>query len=162
MDIVQSTLSHHMKVLTDNGVVTATRSGKWTIYSVNRPVLQEAAGRLEVFLKEAEHAEKSDIAARARITLAEEKVQEEIKKSLAADKARETDHGKTETGIEKAGGAELPASASAFSAGAEEQERSASTVEPGTGMREQAAGSHEPSGKKKGKKGKKSKKAGKK
>ena len=89
-------------------------------------------------------------------------MQEEIKKSLAADKALETDHGKTETGIEKAGGAELPASASAFSAGAEEQERSASTVEPGTGMREQAAGSHEPSGKKKGKKGKKSKKAGKK
>lgn len=167
MDIVQSTLSHHMKVLTDNGVVTATRSGKWTIYSVNRPVLQEAAGRLEVFLKEAEHAEKSDIAARARITLAEEKVQEEKKKSLAADKAREADHGKTEIGIEKAGGAELPASASAFSAGAEEQavgeqERSASTVEPGAGMREQAAGSHGPSGKKKGKKGKKSKKAGKK
>ena len=82
MDIVQSTLSHHMKVLTDNGVVTATRSGKWTIYSVNRPVLQEAAERLEAFLSEAEHAEKSDIAIRARATVAEEKLQEEKKKSL--------------------------------------------------------------------------------
>ena len=88
MDIVQSTLSHHMKVLTDNGVVTATRSGKWTIYSVNRPVLQDAAERLEAFLSEAEHAEKSDIAIRARATVAEERVQEEKKKILISEEVR--------------------------------------------------------------------------
>jgi ArsR family transcriptional regulator len=169
MDIVQSTLSHHMKVLTDNGVVTATRSGKWTIYSVNRPVLQEAAGRLEAFLSEAEHAEKSDIAIRARATVAEEKVQEEKKKSLISEEGRETDHGKPEIRIEEqAGGAhELPAPAAESSAGTVEQaagghERPASAVEPVAGMREQTAGVHEPSGKKKGKKGKKSKKGGKK
>lgn len=149
MDIVQSTLSHHMKVLTDNGVVTATRSGKWTIYSVNRPVLQEAAGRLEAFLSEAEHAERSDIAARARTALSEEKVKEEKKKSLIAEKVR---------GAESAVG---PV------AGMREQtdgvhEQPAQAVEPVAGMREQTAGAHEPSGKKKGKKGKKSKKGGKK
>ena len=149
MDIVQSTLSHHMKVLTDNGVVTATRSGKWTIYSVNRPVLQEAAERLEAFLSEAEHAEKSDIAIRARATVAEERVQEEKKKSLISEEVR---------GAESAVGPVV---------GMREQtdgvhEQSASAVEPVAGMREQMAGEHGPSGKKKGKKGKKSKKGGKK
>ena len=149
MDIVQSTLSHHMKVLTDNGVVTATRSGKWTIYSVNRPVLQEAAERLEAFLSEAEHAEKSDIAIRARATVAEERVQEEKKKILISEEVR---------GAESAVG---PV------AGMREQtdgvhEQPAQAVEPVAGMREQTAGAHEPSGKKKGKKGKKSKKGGKK
>ena len=189
-EIVQSTLSHHMKVLTDNGVVTATRSGKWTIYSVNRPVLQEAAERLEAFLSEAEHAEKSDIAIRARATVAEEKLQEEKKKSLIFGEAREADHGKPEIRIEEqAGGAhELPAPDAEFSTGAGEQasgvhkrpvsavepvagmreqtdgvhERPAQAAEPVAGMREQTAGAHEPSGKKKGKKGKKSKKGGKK
>ncbi len=149
MDIVQSTLSHHMKVLTDNGVVTATRSGKWTIYSVNRPVLQDAAERLEAFLSEAEHAEKSDIAIRARATVAEERVQEEKKKILISEEVR---------GAESAVG---PV------AGMREQtdgvhEQPAQAVEPVAGMREQTAGAHEPSGKKKGKKGKKSKKGGKK
>lgn len=149
MDIVQSTLSHHMRVLTDNGVVTATRSGKWTIYSVNRPVLQEAAERLEAFLSEAEHAEKSDIAIRARATVAEERVQEEKKKSLISEEAR---------GAESAVGPVV---------GMREQtdsvhEQSASAVGPVAGMREQMAGEHGPSGKKKGKKGKKSKKGGKK
>ena len=149
MDIVQSTLSHHMKVLTDNGVVTATRSGKWTIYSVNRPVLQDAAERLEAFLSEAEHAEKSDIAIRARASVAEERVQEEKKKSLISEEVR---------GAESAVG---PV------AGMREQtdgvhEQPALAVEPVAGMREQTAGVHEPSGKKKGKKGKKSKKGGKK
>lgn len=150
MDIVQSTLSHHMKVLTDNGVVTATRSGKWTIYSVNRPVLQEAAERLEAFLREAEHAEKSDIAARARAAVAEEKGQEEKKKSLISGEAREADRGKSEIRIEeKAAGAHEPlASASEFSAGTVEQaagvhERPAPTVESVAGMREQTDGVYE-------------------
>ena len=149
LQVTQPTLSHHMKVLTDNGVVTATRSGKWTIYSVNRPVLQEAAERLEAFLSEAEHAEKSDIAIRARATVAEERVQEEKKKSLISEEVR---------GAESAVG---PV------AGMREQtdgvhERPAQAAEPVAGMREQTAGAHEPSGKKKGKKGKKSKKGGKK
>ena len=141
----------NMKVLTDNGVVTATRSGKWTIYSVNRPVLQEAAERLEAFLSEAEHAEKSDIAARVRATVAEERVQEEKKKSLISEKVRGADRGKPESRIEgQAGGVhEPPASAVEFSTGSGKQatgvhEPPVPTVETVAGMREQMAGEHGP------------------
>jgi DNA-binding transcriptional ArsR family regulator len=35
LDIAQSTLSHHMKVLADAGLVDVERSGKWTHYSIN-------------------------------------------------------------------------------------------------------------------------------
>jgi DegV family protein with EDD domain len=31
----QSTLSHHMKILTDSGIVAAKKSGKWTYYTIN-------------------------------------------------------------------------------------------------------------------------------
>ncbi len=36
IDIVQSTLSHHMKSLVDAGVVCAKRQGKWAYYSLNQ------------------------------------------------------------------------------------------------------------------------------
>ncbi len=35
LEISQSTLSHHMKILCDAGVVTARKEGKWTHYSIN-------------------------------------------------------------------------------------------------------------------------------
>ena len=35
MDIGQSTLSHHMKILCDSGVVKARKEGKWTHYSIS-------------------------------------------------------------------------------------------------------------------------------
>ena len=31
----QSTLSHHMKILVDSGIVNARKEGKWTYYSIN-------------------------------------------------------------------------------------------------------------------------------
>ena len=34
-DITQPTLSHHMKILTDSGIVVARKDGKWTHYSVS-------------------------------------------------------------------------------------------------------------------------------
>jgi ArsR family transcriptional regulator len=46
LDIVQSTLSHHMKTLTQAGVVTATRHGKWVCYSLNLEVLRKADRRI--------------------------------------------------------------------------------------------------------------------
>ena len=49
LDIVQSTLSHHMKSLTDAGVVTAVRHGKWTYYSLNTECLSGAAAFLEEY-----------------------------------------------------------------------------------------------------------------
>jgi ArsR family transcriptional regulator len=31
----QSTLSHHMKILTNSGIVNARKEGKWTYYSIS-------------------------------------------------------------------------------------------------------------------------------
>ena len=35
LQISQSTLSYHMKILCDSGVVTGRKEGKWTHYSIN-------------------------------------------------------------------------------------------------------------------------------
>lgn len=35
LNIGQSTLSHHMKILVQSGVVTARNEGKWTYYSIS-------------------------------------------------------------------------------------------------------------------------------
>ncbi|MCL2600881.1 MAG: metalloregulator ArsR/SmtB family transcription factor [Treponema sp.] len=32
----QSTLSHHMKILVESGIVSARKDGKWTHYSIDR------------------------------------------------------------------------------------------------------------------------------
>lgn len=36
LNIVQSTLSHHMKILCDSGFVDSYRDGKWMHYSLNQ------------------------------------------------------------------------------------------------------------------------------
>ena len=41
MDIVQSTLSHHMKILTEAGIVKCRKQGKWSYYSVDRKLQTE-------------------------------------------------------------------------------------------------------------------------
>lgn len=35
MRISQSTLSHHMKILCDSGIVTGRKEGKWIYYSIS-------------------------------------------------------------------------------------------------------------------------------
>lgn len=35
LDISQPTLSHHMKILCDSGLVTGRKEGKWIHYSIN-------------------------------------------------------------------------------------------------------------------------------
>lgn len=35
LNIVQSTLSHHMRILCESGLVDSTRNGKWMHYSLN-------------------------------------------------------------------------------------------------------------------------------
>lgn len=35
MDISQSTLSHHMKILCDSGIVSGRKDGKWMYYSIS-------------------------------------------------------------------------------------------------------------------------------
>lgn len=47
---VQSTLSHHLKILVDAKVLNARRDGKWTHYSINQDcakVIKEYGGVLE-------------------------------------------------------------------------------------------------------------------
>lgn len=35
MNISQSTLSHHMKILCESGIVVSRKEGKWTYYSIS-------------------------------------------------------------------------------------------------------------------------------
>lgn len=44
LDLPQSSLSYHMKILCDSGLVTDRRDGKWTYYSINRSGCMFAAG----------------------------------------------------------------------------------------------------------------------
>jgi ArsR family transcriptional regulator len=39
-DITQPSLSHHMKILCDCGLVNGRKEGKWTYYSLNNEVVQ--------------------------------------------------------------------------------------------------------------------------
>lgn len=60
LNIGQSTLSHHMKILCDSGVVSGRREGKWTHYSLNPLGSKEAVRRLWQLTKpdgSAEHFE---------------------------------------------------------------------------------------------------------
>ena len=40
-NITQPTLSHHMKILCDSGLVASRRDGKWTYYSLNCAIFKE-------------------------------------------------------------------------------------------------------------------------
>lgn len=41
MDFGQSTLSHHMKILLNAGVVQARKNGKWTYYTLQRGAYEQ-------------------------------------------------------------------------------------------------------------------------
>jgi len=47
MQIAQSTLSHHMKILADSGIVSARKNGKWTYYSISAAGCEKAAKLLK-------------------------------------------------------------------------------------------------------------------
>jgi ArsR family transcriptional regulator len=51
LDIAQSTLSHHMKVLVEAKVVTSERVGKWIHYSVN-PLMVDRLDRFVTALRQ--------------------------------------------------------------------------------------------------------------
>lgn len=42
LEITQPTLSHHMKILCDSGIVTSRNEGKWTYYSISETGSQYA------------------------------------------------------------------------------------------------------------------------
>ena len=41
MNITQPTLSHHMKILSETGLVTVRKEGKWTYYSISCCMFKE-------------------------------------------------------------------------------------------------------------------------
>ncbi|MEG0251419.1 MAG: metalloregulator ArsR/SmtB family transcription factor [Christensenellaceae bacterium] len=47
VQIGQSTLSHHMKILVDSGIVCARKEGKWTHYSISNEGVQTAQDLLK-------------------------------------------------------------------------------------------------------------------
>jgi len=47
LNIVQSTLSHHMKILVESGVVLARKEGKWIHYSLSEQGCENAVTLLE-------------------------------------------------------------------------------------------------------------------
>lgn len=51
LNISQSTLSHHMKILCDSGIVAPRREGKWTYYSIHRENREQALLLLERITK---------------------------------------------------------------------------------------------------------------
>lgn len=47
MNITQPTLSHHMKILCDSGIVEARKEGKWIHYSISQEGVKEAQKYLD-------------------------------------------------------------------------------------------------------------------
>ena len=47
LNISQPTLSHHMGILCDAGIVTGRKEGKWTHYSINRDGVEETSMLLQ-------------------------------------------------------------------------------------------------------------------
>ena len=46
LDLAQSRLSWHLKTLSDAGIISGRREGRWNYYSLNPDVLTEAGGIL--------------------------------------------------------------------------------------------------------------------
>ena len=46
VSVSQPTLSHHMKILVDSGIVSARKEGKWTYYSISKSGSKTAVKRL--------------------------------------------------------------------------------------------------------------------
>lgn len=51
LEIAQSTLSHHMKILVDSGIVSAQKNGKWTNYSISESGIVHAKELLSEITK---------------------------------------------------------------------------------------------------------------
>lgn len=52
MNITQPTLSHHMKILCDSGIVKGRKEGKWMHYSISQDGIEEAQKYLDFFKSE--------------------------------------------------------------------------------------------------------------
>ena len=48
LNITQPTLSHHMKILLDSGIVNGRKEGKWMYYSISKEGLKKAQEYLDI------------------------------------------------------------------------------------------------------------------
>ncbi len=53
-NLSQSTLSYHMKILTDSGIVNGVKEGAWTRYKINRDSYTDAIRFLESIARKKE------------------------------------------------------------------------------------------------------------
>lgn len=51
MNVSQPTLSHHMKILCDAGIVTGRKEGKWMHYSISKEAHSKVKESLEELIK---------------------------------------------------------------------------------------------------------------
>lgn len=56
INIVQSTLSHHMKILCESGIVNSRKEGKWTYYSISEEGCKYASELLKTLTKVNNHS----------------------------------------------------------------------------------------------------------
>ena len=52
LNITQPTLSHHMKILVDSGLVNDRKEGKWHYYSINTDIMKEFCGFIKTLCNE--------------------------------------------------------------------------------------------------------------
>lgn len=66
MSISQSTLSHHMKILTESGMVNARREGRWVYYAINKEGVNKGLSYMRELLDTVPIQLKSDACGRDR------------------------------------------------------------------------------------------------
>ena len=95
-DIVQSTLSHHMKTLQEGSLVRVRRDGKWTYYTLNTDALEMAKQYLDELRVDAASAQKK----------AEERQGDQPAAAVAGENAEPSASTKAEKAAESSAAAE--------------------------------------------------------
>lgn len=62
LGLSQPSVSHHMKILAQAGLVTAAKEGRWVYYRINRPRFREVSQWLSQFSRSGEPAKKPQAA----------------------------------------------------------------------------------------------------
>ena len=50
LEVGQPTLSYHMKILCDSGIIDSRKNGKWTHYKINEDTIKHTADYIQVTL----------------------------------------------------------------------------------------------------------------
>lgn len=60
LHLSQPTLSHHMKILCDAGLVTGRKEGKWVYYTLNRETARELEALIRALFRETPSLQPAD------------------------------------------------------------------------------------------------------